>query len=217
VPETLMKALSSIQSVQRGTMLRAWLFSIMRNTFYSDVKKRGHEKPGAEDCVSAFRTVQPDHDRHIHGKRMMTAIENLPGHYREILILVVMRGESHEDAALCGLAVGKGEKPGEPRPQTGDGRDGAGCPAGPDRPVTRSRSGRDTATPTPLAGLIVLADMSGRRRPPRWAVWGAGTADSHRILRPAPARHHPVVQTARSGCATCSPTGSYTGNTCFPG
>jgi RNA polymerase sigma-70 factor (ECF subfamily) len=38
---------------------------------------------------------------------MRTAIENLPGHDREILILVVMLGESCQDAAtLCGVAVG---------------------------------------------------------------------------------------------------------------
>jgi RNA polymerase sigma-70 factor (ECF subfamily) len=37
----------------------------------------------------------------------MAAIGNLPDHYREILILVVMLGESYEDAAtLCGVAVG---------------------------------------------------------------------------------------------------------------
>jgi RNA polymerase sigma-70 factor (ECF subfamily) len=105
--ETLLKALSNIHSFQRGTMLRAWLFTIMRNSFYTKVKKRAREKPGAEDCVSGFLTVQPDHDRHIQGKRMMTAIENLPDHCREILILVVMPGESYEDAAtLCGVAAG---------------------------------------------------------------------------------------------------------------
>lgn len=107
VQETLLKALSNIHSFQRGTMLRAWLFTIMRNSFYTNVKKRAREKPGADDCVSGFLTVLPDHDRHIHGKRMMAAIGNLPDHYREILILVVMLGESYEDAAtLCGVAVG---------------------------------------------------------------------------------------------------------------
>jgi RNA polymerase sigma-70 factor (ECF subfamily) len=107
VQETLLKALSNIQSFLRGTMLRAWLFTIMHTTFCPNVRKRAREKPGAEDCVSGFLTVQPDHDRHIHGKRMRTAIENLPGHDREILILVVMLGESCQAAAtLCGVAVG---------------------------------------------------------------------------------------------------------------
>ncbi len=107
VQETLLRALSNINSFQRGTMLRAWLFTIMRNSFYTNVKKRARERPGAEDCVSGFLTVLPDHDRHIHGKRLISAIEKLPEHYREILILVVMLGESYEDAAaLCGVAIG---------------------------------------------------------------------------------------------------------------
>ena len=107
VQETLLKALTNINSFKRGTMLRAWLFTIMRNSFYTNVKKRARERPGAEECVSGFLTVMPDHDRIIHGKRMMAAIEKLPEHYREILILVVMLGESYEDAAaLCGVAIG---------------------------------------------------------------------------------------------------------------
>ena len=107
VQETLVKALSNLHSFQRGTMLRAWMFTIMRNSFYTNVKKRARERPGAEDCVSGFLTVMPDHDRYIHNKRLIAAIERLPQHYREILILVVMLGESYDDAAtLCNVAVG---------------------------------------------------------------------------------------------------------------
>ncbi len=107
VQETLLKALSNIDSFQRGTMLRAWLFTIMRNSFYTNVKKRARERPGAEDCVSSFLSVQPDHDKVIHGKRLLAAIERLPEHYREILVLVVMLGESYEDAAaVCNVAIG---------------------------------------------------------------------------------------------------------------
>jgi RNA polymerase sigma-70 factor (ECF subfamily) len=40
VQETLLRALSNIHSFQRGKMLRAWLFTIMRNSVYTNVKKR---------------------------------------------------------------------------------------------------------------------------------------------------------------------------------
>jgi hypothetical protein len=57
--------------------------------------------------------VQPDHDRRIQGKRMVTAIENLPDHYRGILILPVMPGESCVDTAtLCGVVVAARSKAG---------------------------------------------------------------------------------------------------------
>ncbi|PZR01028.1 MAG: RNA polymerase subunit sigma [Cereibacter sphaeroides] len=107
VQETLMKALANIDSFQRGTMLRAWLFTIMRNTFYTNATRRARERPGAEDCVSGTLTVMPEHDRYIQGRRLMEEIARLPEHYREMLVLVVMLGETYEDAAaLCGVAVG---------------------------------------------------------------------------------------------------------------
>lgn len=57
--------------------------------------------------------MQPDHDRRIQGKRMVTAIENLPDHYRGILILPVMPGESCVDTAtLCGVVVAARSKAG---------------------------------------------------------------------------------------------------------
>ncbi len=107
VQETLLKALSNIDSYQPGTMMRAWLFTIMRNTFYTNVKKRARERPGLEDCVSGQLTTMPDHDRVIQGKSVLAAIAKLPDHYREILVLVVMLGESYQDAAqICGVSIG---------------------------------------------------------------------------------------------------------------
>lgn len=107
VQETLVKALANIDSFKRGTMLRAWLFTIMRNTFFTNAGKRARERPGAEDCVSGTLTVMPDHDRYMQGRRLMEEIARLPENYREMLVLVVMLGESYEDAAkLCGVAIG---------------------------------------------------------------------------------------------------------------
>jgi len=107
VQETLLKALANIDKYTPGTKLRAWLFRIMRNTFLTDVHKRNRERPGIEDCVADQLTVQPQHDMYLRGRRLMAAISRLPTKYREILILVVMMGESYEDAArICDCAVG---------------------------------------------------------------------------------------------------------------
>lgn len=107
VQETLLKALSNIDSFKPGTMMRAWLFTIMRNSFYTNVKKRMRERPGLEACVSGQLTTMPDHDRAMQGKAVLAAIARLPDHYREILILVVMLGESYQDAAqICGVSIG---------------------------------------------------------------------------------------------------------------
>ncbi len=58
-----MRALSHIGSYTPGTILRAWLFTIMRNTFFTQQKKAQRERPGRRDCVSGTVISQPDHDR----------------------------------------------------------------------------------------------------------------------------------------------------------
>jgi RNA polymerase sigma factor (sigma-70 family) len=107
VQETLTKALRYHDRFTEGTRLKAWLFTIMRNTFYTAAKKRGREFPGSEDCVSSTVTVEPDHDRIMAHKELVAAINRLPRQYREMLVLVVVLGESYEAAAaLCGCAIG---------------------------------------------------------------------------------------------------------------
>lgn len=107
VQETLAKALKNHHRFQQGTQLRAWLFTIMRNTFYTSITKRQREMPGMTDCVSGTVAVDPIHDAVITHKQVLAAISSLPRQYREMLVLVIMLGESYEDAAkICNCAVG---------------------------------------------------------------------------------------------------------------
>lgn len=107
VQETLLKALASIDSYTPGTKLRAWLFTIMRNTFFTAAKKRRREQPGAEDCASRLAVAPPSQETHLLGSQLLAAINRLPDHYREALVLVVVLGESYESAAsIAGCAMG---------------------------------------------------------------------------------------------------------------
>ena len=107
VQTTLMKAIANISKFTPGTNLRAWLFTIMRNTFLNEIRKQVREAPSTIDCASNMPVSPPNHDEYIAGQRLKQAVSRLPQHYREILILVVVLGESYEDAAvLCGCAVG---------------------------------------------------------------------------------------------------------------
>ena len=49
VQETLMKALANLDKFEPGTKLKSWLFTIMRNTFYTRAKVLGREAPGIEE------------------------------------------------------------------------------------------------------------------------------------------------------------------------
>ena len=107
VQETLMKALANISRFQRGTNLRAWLFTIMRNTFLTQAQKRARERVGPADCVSGNVICFPTHDARIAGNKLMAAIERLPDPYREALVLVFLVGESYQQVAeICDCAVG---------------------------------------------------------------------------------------------------------------
>lgn len=107
VQETLLKALANIEKFTPGTRLRPWLFTIMRNSFYTNTRLRAREGTGAEDCVSGSKVTPATQEWSLRGREVMDAINRLSPHYREMIILVVMLGESYEDAArLCGCAIG---------------------------------------------------------------------------------------------------------------
>jgi RNA polymerase sigma-70 factor (ECF subfamily) len=107
VQETLLKAIRHKKKFKRGTNLRAWLFTIMRNTFYNGRVKANREGPGEADCVSSKPWTAPTQEWSIRGNEVMRAVNRLPLHYREMFILVVMLGESYESSAkICRVAIG---------------------------------------------------------------------------------------------------------------
>ena len=107
VQETLMKAWAKFDTFEEGTNLRAWLFTILRNEFYSQVRKRGREVEDAEGTYAARLASQPAQSGHMDLSDFRTALAELPADQREALILVGASGFSYEEAAeICECAVG---------------------------------------------------------------------------------------------------------------
>lgn len=107
VQETLLRAIENAGSYRPGTHMRAWLFTIMRNRFYTNVRKSARERTGAADCVSAGPIVQPTQDWHMASQEMQQALADMPVHYREALVLVAVIGESYQHAAeVLGCDIG---------------------------------------------------------------------------------------------------------------
>lgn len=107
VQETLTKALINIERFEPGTNMRAWLFTIMRNSFLTRISKRAREPVGQAECVSTNVICFPRHDAYMANNKVMQAIDRLPDPYREAIILVFLTGESYKDVAdICGCAVG---------------------------------------------------------------------------------------------------------------
>ncbi len=107
VQDTIVKAWTHIDKFQAGTNLRAWLFTILRNTFYSARRKVRREVSDTDGIYAAQLSTRPDHDGRLALNDFRKAFERLPDEQREALILVGASGFSYEEAAsMTGVAVG---------------------------------------------------------------------------------------------------------------
>lgn len=107
VQEALVKAWSSLGSFTEGTNMRAWLFTILRNVYYSEHRKRRREVQDADGMFSAKLMVHPSQNGHMDLQDFRDALAKLPADQKEALILVGASGFSYEEAAaICGVAVG---------------------------------------------------------------------------------------------------------------
>jgi RNA polymerase sigma-70 factor (ECF subfamily) len=107
VQETLVKAWDKHASFQPGTNLKAWLFTILRNEFYSQMRKRGREVQDSEGVMTERLAVHPSQDGKLDLADFRTALEQLPEDQREAIILIGASGFSYEEAAaICQCAVG---------------------------------------------------------------------------------------------------------------
>jgi RNA polymerase sigma factor (sigma-70 family) len=107
VQETLMKAWAARGRFQAGTNMRAWTFIILRNLYFSQVRRRRFR--GEWDDLTADRILAApaSQDRHVELGDLQRALLQLPQSQREALILVGAGGFAYEEAAeICGVAVG---------------------------------------------------------------------------------------------------------------
>ncbi|MFZ2031363.1 MAG: sigma-70 family RNA polymerase sigma factor [Vitreimonas sp.] len=107
VQDTLVKALANVDRFEPGTNLRAWLFTILRNHYYSQLRKSKREVEDAEGRHAARIAVRPEQDGSVDLEDFKVAFAQLAPDHREVLSLVGASGCSYEEAAvICGCAVG---------------------------------------------------------------------------------------------------------------
>ena len=105
--DALTRAWAARNSFQPGSQMRAWLFVIIRNVFYSDRRKAWRSV--ALDEEAAERTLKQDGGQPeiMDLDDVRRALNMLAPDQREALILVTAGGISYEEAAaVCGCAVG---------------------------------------------------------------------------------------------------------------
>ncbi len=107
VQDTIVKAWTNIQKFKPGTNMRAWLFTILRNNFYSERRKMRREVADIDGEITASLAEKPAHDGRLQLQDFKRAFDTLPVEQRETLILVGASGFSYEEAAeMCGVAIG---------------------------------------------------------------------------------------------------------------
>jgi RNA polymerase sigma-70 factor (ECF subfamily) len=105
--EAMLKAWQARDSFTPGTNLKAWVFMILRNLFYSDMRRAWRRQP--LDPEVAERTLVAADDAHatLELSDLRRAMMMLSDDQREALILVGAAGLSYEEAAeVTGSAVG---------------------------------------------------------------------------------------------------------------
>ena len=86
VQETLVKAWGNIGSFTEGSNMAAWLFTILRNVFYSQYRKRRREVDDPDGHYASKLASAPDQHSHMEFMDLKAALQKLPADQREALI-----------------------------------------------------------------------------------------------------------------------------------
>jgi len=108
VQDTMLKAYRSWRQYHPGTNAKAWLITILRNTFINDYRRRKHE-PVAMDLEAvephaierSIEEVDPEGSffAQIVDEKVLEAIDALPTEFKEVLVLSDVEGMRYAEIA----------------------------------------------------------------------------------------------------------------------
>jgi RNA polymerase sigma-70 factor (ECF subfamily) len=107
VQDTLVKAWSHADSFEPGTNFRAWLVTILRNTYFSQYRKRSREVQDSDNVLAEQIPVKGGQESNVTMQDVQKALNKLAPEHREILLMIGITELSYEEAAqVCDIAVG---------------------------------------------------------------------------------------------------------------
>jgi len=105
--DTIMRAWGKQDSFTMGTNMKAWLFTILRNEFYSQIRKQKREIQDTDGFYANNIAVRPAQYGSLDLQDFKRALDKLPPDQREAIILIGASGFSYEEAAeICRCAIG---------------------------------------------------------------------------------------------------------------
>ena len=99
VQEAMAKAWANRHRFALGTNMNAWLFTILRNQFYSEKRKAKREVEDADGVHAATLTALPAQEGVVDLKRLRERLDRIPAAQRMALMLVGAEGYTYEEAA----------------------------------------------------------------------------------------------------------------------
>ena len=106
VQDTLERAWGKLHLWRRGSDMRAWMFSIMHNTFINHVRKNRIATVSMDDDALEVPT-RATQDDFLQMRDLASAIGKLPHEYREVLLLIGLEQMSYEEVAkTLGIPMG---------------------------------------------------------------------------------------------------------------
>lgn len=107
VQDAVARGLTHLDRFEPGTNLQAWLFTILRNLFYSNFRRRRREVEDVDGMYAGKVSVAPEQGGHLDVADLQMALARLSPEQREAIILVGAEGLTYEQAAkICGVVVG---------------------------------------------------------------------------------------------------------------
>jgi len=107
VSEAVARALASAHQFRPGTTFKAWIFTILRNAFYTEGRKRWNRVVTLDDNIYHQPSVGPTQEDSLEFCDFRRAFIQLSPRQREVLMLVGNSDLSYEEvAAQCHCPVG---------------------------------------------------------------------------------------------------------------
>lgn len=111
VQETYLKAYRFIDSFQKGTNAKAWLFRILKNSFINNFRKKSKQpaKVDYQEVENYYNSDDIDHSittdlriesvQHMIGDEVSNALNSLAVDFRTVIILCDLEGFTYEEMA----------------------------------------------------------------------------------------------------------------------
>ena len=112
IQETMYRALANKDKYNVGTNIKAWLYTIMRNIFINNYRRKSKQATIFDHTPNEFLlntnqgTVANDAIANISLKEVKTAIQNLPDIFRNPFLLYFDGFKYHEIAEMLGEPLG---------------------------------------------------------------------------------------------------------------